>query len=65
MPFHMLLFIEDSDKPSQEYLSREAVVNFPQDYVQRGEIKLDQAVPKIQFRLVPIVPEPAPTPGGT
>ena len=65
MPFHMLLFIEDSDKPSQEYLSREAVFNFPQDCVQRGEIKLDQAVPKIQFRLVPILPEPSPTPGGT
>jgi len=65
MPFHMLLYIEDSDKPSQEYLSREAVFNFPPDYLQRGEIKLDQTVPKIQFRLVPISPEPAPTPGGT
>jgi hypothetical protein len=61
MPFHMLLFIEDSDKPSQEYVSREVVFNFPHDHVERGEIKLDQPVPKIQFRLVPI-PEPAPTP---
>ncbi len=61
MPFHMLLFIEDSDKPSQEYLSREVVFNFPHDHVERGEIKLDQPVPKVQFRLVPI-PEPAPAP---
>jgi hypothetical protein len=61
MPFHMLLYIEDADKPGQEYSSREVVFNFPQEYVQRGEIKLDQAVPKIQFRLVPI-PEQTPTP---
>ncbi len=66
MPFHMLLFIEDSDKPSQEYVSREVVFNFPQDHVERGEIKLDQPVPKIQFRLVPIPePVPAPTPAET
>jgi len=26
--------------------------------VQRGEIKLDQVVPKVQFRLVAIPPEP-------
>ncbi len=63
MPFHMLLFIADSDKPSQEYTSREVIFNFPQDRVERGEIKLDQAVPKIQFRLVP-VSEPAPAPTG-
>lgn len=63
-PFHMLLYIQDSDKPSQEYISREVVFNFPQEYVQRGEIKLDQAVPKVQFRLVPI-PEETPTPAGT
>jgi hypothetical protein len=59
MPFHMLLYIEDSDRPSQEYISREVVFNFPQEYVQRGEIKLDQPVPKMQFRLVPIPGQPA------
>ena len=63
MPFHVLLYIEDSDKPSQEYTSREVVFNFPQEYVQRGEIKLDQTVPKVQFRLVPIVEQP-PSPTG-
>jgi hypothetical protein len=62
-PFHMLLYIQDSDKPTQEYVSREVVFNFPQEYVQRGEIRLDQAVPKVQFRLVPI-PEETPTPAG-
>jgi hypothetical protein len=66
MPFHILLYIEDSDKPSQEYTSREVAFNFPPEYEQRGEIKLDQAVPKVQFRLVPIpeqptIPVPAPT----
>lgn len=63
MPFHMLLYIEDTDKPSQEYTSREVVFNFPHEYVQRGEIKLDQSVPKIQFRLVSIPEQPVePTP---
>jgi len=63
-PFHMLLYIEDSDKPSQEYTSREVVFNFPPEYVQRGEIRLDQTVPKIQFRLVPIG-EQTPAAAGT
>jgi hypothetical protein len=60
--FHMLLYIEDSDKPGPDYTTREVVFNFPPEYVQRGEIKLDQAVPKVQFRLVAIPPEPAPGP---
>jgi len=63
MPFHMLLYIEDSDKSSQEYTSREVIFSFPPEYVERGEIKLDQPVPKVQFRLVPI-PDQAPSPGG-
>ncbi|MBN1505808.1 MAG: hypothetical protein JW955_03125 [Sedimentisphaerales bacterium] len=63
MPFHMLLYIEDSDKPSQEYTSREVVFNFPQEYMQRGEITLDQSVPKVQFRLIPIGEQP-PGPAG-
>jgi hypothetical protein len=57
MPFHMILYIEDSDKPSPEYTPREVVFNFPDEYVRRGEIKLDQAAPKVQFRLVPVPPE--------
>lgn len=58
MPFHMLLYIQDSDKPGPEYIARDVIFNFPQEYVQRSEIKLDQAVPKVQFRLVPIPEEP-------
>jgi len=31
MPFHMLLYIEDSDKPSRNTSVREVVFNFPQE----------------------------------
>jgi hypothetical protein len=54
MPFHMILNVEDADRQTQDYISREVVFNFPREYVRRDEIKLDQAVPKVQFRLVPI-----------
>jgi hypothetical protein len=65
MPFHMILYIEDSDKPGQEYISREMVFNFPEEYVRRGEIKLDGVAPKVQFRLLPIpTPTPIPEPSG-
>jgi hypothetical protein len=60
-PFHMLLYIEDSDKPGQEYITREVVFNFPEEYVRRGEIKLYGTAPKVQFRLIP-VPTSAPIP---
>jgi hypothetical protein len=61
-PFHMVLYIEDSDKVSADYISRNAVLNFPEEYVRRGEIKLDQAAPRVQFRLVPLPAEKPTTP---
>lgn len=62
-PFHMILYIEDSDKLSADYISRNAVLNFPEEYVRRGEImKLDQAAPRVQFRLVPLPTEKPTTP---
>jgi hypothetical protein len=61
MPFHMILNVEDSDKSSSDYISREVVFNFPREYVRKDEIKLDQSVPKVQFRLVPITPSAAPS----
>jgi len=60
--FHMILYIEDSDKLSTDYISRNAVPNFPEEYVRRGEIKLDQAAPRVQFRLVPLPAEKPTTP---
>lgn len=59
-PFHMILYIEDSDKPGPDFVARRVVLNFPEEYVRRGEIELvDQTPPEVQFRLVPIPTETA------
>ena len=62
--FHAILYIDDTDKPGQDY-TRKVAFNFPEEYVRRGEIRLDPLQPdvEVQFRLVPITP-PTPAPSG-
>lgn len=60
-PFpQMTLYILDSDKPKdnkEEQLKREVVYNFPEEFVRKGEIKLNrqQKPPVIaRFKLIPV-----------
>ncbi len=60
-PFHMVLYIQDSDTRATDYITRQVVFAFPEDYVRRNEIKAEQPPPEVKFRLLPIpaeVPEP-------
>jgi len=56
-PFHMILYIKDSDRQATDFISRQVVFSFPEEYVRRDELKADRAAPEVQFRLVPIAAE--------
>jgi len=57
--FHMVLYINDSDRQATDFIARPVVFSFPEEYVRRNEIKADQSPPQVQFRLVPAQAEPA------
>jgi hypothetical protein len=58
--FHMVLYINDLDRQATDFISRQVVLSFPEEYVRRDEIEADQSPPGVQFRLVPTATE---TPG--
>jgi hypothetical protein len=57
--FHMILYINDSDRQATDFISRQVVFSFPEEYVRRDEIRADQSPPEVQFRLVPTPTEAA------
>ncbi len=57
--FHMILYINDSDRQATDFITRPVVFSFPEEYVRRNEIKADQSPPEVQFRLVPAQTEAA------
>ncbi len=63
MRFQVILEIDDSDKGSQsaEPLRRELTYNFPDEYVRRNEIVLNQQPVIARFKLVPITSAPVTT----
>jgi hypothetical protein len=53
--FQILLYILDSDRPGTDFQERAVVFNFPEEYVERGEIAQGEATaPVARFRLVPV-----------
>jgi len=58
MRYQVILEIEDSDKDTNpsETKRRELIYNFPQEYVRKDEIKLNQQPVTAQFKLVPLPP---------
>jgi hypothetical protein len=57
MRYQVILEIDDKDTESKEPLRREVVYNFPQEFVQRDEIVLNQPRVVARFKLVPISAE--------
>ena len=52
---HMTLYILDNDKNTEEeQLKREVVYNFPEEFVRKGEIKLNQQPAEAKFKLIPV-----------
>jgi len=62
MRYQVVLEIDDKDAKSAGLLSRKLTYNFPPEYVQKGEIELNQPPVTARFKLIPLHPaEPAPT----
>jgi len=61
MRYQVILEIYDSDKDtkSTEPLRRELIYNFPDDYIGKGEIEINQQPIVARFKLVPLAPTEA------
>ncbi len=53
-PYQIILYILDDDRMIAEGQRRTVVYNFPEEYVRKGEIRLNQEPPIAQFRLIPL-----------
>lgn len=65
LPYQVVLEIDDSDPDSTEPLRREVSYNFPDEYIDKGQIRLDQQPVMARFELTPISPGAEPAVGGT
>jgi hypothetical protein len=54
MPYQVILEIDDDDAKSTEPLRRELIYNFPDEYVRRNEIRLNQQPVTARFELIPL-----------
>ncbi len=60
MKYHLILEIDDGDKDVQAgEVRRELTYNFPEEFVRRDEIVLNQAKVQARFKLVPLETVPA------
>lgn len=56
--FPIILYVLDADRQATDFMEREVVFNFPQEYVLRGEIREGLTLPrKARFKVVPVTPE--------
>ena len=63
MRYHVILEIDDSDRDSRgEELRRDLIYNFPQEFVRKDEIMLNQAPVQARFRVAPLYSDGS-TPG--
>jgi len=61
-PYQVLVEVRDGDEAAQEVL-REVVCNFPLEFVEKGQIRLNEPPRQAKFRLVPVPAEPGPSGG--
>lgn len=54
MPYQVILEIEDEDAGATEPLRRELIYNFPDEYLRRDDIRLNQQPVTARFRLIPL-----------
>ncbi|MBN1456645.1 MAG: hypothetical protein JW912_02195 [Sedimentisphaerales bacterium] len=57
-PYQVLVEVRDGDEAATSEITREVVYNFPPEYVQKKEIKLNEPPRKARFKLVPIAAGP-------
>ncbi|UCE99020.1 MAG: hypothetical protein JSV82_07510 [Planctomycetota bacterium] len=59
MPYQLILEIKDVDAKSTEPLRKELIYNFPDEYLRKDEIRLNQTPAIARFKLIPMLtPEP-------
>jgi len=58
-PYQVLIEVRDGDEAATSEITREVIYNFPPEYVQKKEIKLNELAREARFKLVPIVAGPA------
>lgn len=56
-PFQMLLHVLDEDRRAAAELRRSVVLNFPEEFVRKGEITAAQQPPQVRFKLSPVATE--------
>jgi hypothetical protein len=54
MPYQVILEIDDEDAGSAEPLRRELIYNFPDEYLRKDEIRLNQQPVTARFKLMPL-----------
>jgi hypothetical protein len=54
MPYQVTLEIDDEDATATEPLRRNLIYNFPDEYLRKDEIKLNQQPATARFKLVPL-----------
>lgn len=54
MPYQVILEIDDDDAKSTEARRKPVVYNFPDEYVRKDEIRLNQQPVTAQFKLIPL-----------
>lgn len=54
MPYQVILEIDDEDAGSNEPLRRELIYNFPDEYLRRDDIRLNQQPVTARFKLIPL-----------
>lgn len=54
MPYQVILEIDDEDASSTEPLRRELIYNFPDEYLRKDEIRLNQQPVTARFKLIPL-----------
>jgi hypothetical protein len=57
-PYQMLIEVRDGDEAATSEITREVIYNFPPEYAQKKEIKLNEPPRKARFKLVPIAAGP-------
>ena len=55
-PFKIILYILDDDKKTTEQQEREVVYTFPEEFVRKDEIMLNQQAVTAKFQVVPVPP---------
>jgi len=55
MPYQVILEIDDEDAGSTEPLRRDLIYNFPDEYLRKDEIRLNQQPVTARFKLIPLL----------